>query len=54
MSLKRKVSHDAIRKAWDELKSISLVAKRTSRSYTATAQRFVRLGLVNTATGRTR
>jgi hypothetical protein len=54
MPVKRKVSQDAVRKAWGELNSISLVAKRTSRSYTATARRLFRLGLVNTATGRTR
>jgi hypothetical protein len=54
MPVKRKVSQDAVRKAWDELKSISLVAKRTSRSYTATARRLFRLGLVDSATGRTR
>lgn len=54
MSARRKVSATAVRKAWNELKSISLVAKRTSRSYTATARRLFRLGLISTATGRSR
>ena len=54
MAGRRKVSAEFVAKVYAQTKSVVETARKTGRSYVATARRLNRLGLLNTKTAKSR